>query len=113
MMIITPVESAFSHCLELNMSGDFTESQHLTDAIVVDNETALNHQAMLKGQDQGDLQCQHSNTCAFHGCGGFGMTLSISSFNVIAATYSYLNSKYSPLHSTALSAEIKPPIMNL
>ena len=113
MMVITPVASAFSHCSGMDMLGDLSESQRMTVTVVVDNATPLNHKDLVEGQNQADMQCHTSNNCAFHVCGGFGMTSSTSSFNAIAASYSYLTSLYSPLYSTALSAEIKPPILTL
>jgi hypothetical protein len=112
MMVITPVASAFNHCSGIGMRGDMTESQRMTMVpVLVDKTTTSIHMDMLKKQNHADGQCHTSNNCAFHVCGGFGMSSPIASVNAFVSNYSYFTSDYSPLYSTALSAEIKPPIL--
>ena len=95
------------------MRGDMEESLRMKVSAIVDNATTSNHMDMIKKQNQADGQCHTGHNCALHVCAGFSINSSISNLNTIAATHSYLVSQYSPLYSTALSAEIKPPILIL
>jgi hypothetical protein len=113
MMVITPVASAFNHCLSVSMHEDIIDSHQMTVPVLVDKVTTSKHKDMIKKQDKAGGLCHTSNNCAFHVCGGFGINSSISSFNAIVANYSFFTPHYSPLYSTALSTEIKPPILTL
>ena len=113
-MVITPIASAYSHCSVMLMSGYLSERQTLSIVVLADNTVASNHHGHDQGhhQNQSDRLCQASGSCTFHVCGGYGITSSSSTIDVIAS-YSFSNSESSSPYSTAFSPEIRPPILIL
>ena len=111
MMLITPIASAFDHCSGMDMSAHLSESQSLTVTMSVDDASPLKHKNMLKGQqnNQADMDCHTSSSCTFHACGGYGITSSAPTVNTVISSY-YSNYEYTSPYSTALSADLRPPI---
>jgi hypothetical protein len=98
MMLITPIASAFDRCSGMDMMGHFSETQK--DMLNSDTSNTV------------DIDCQASNSCTFHGCGGYIITPSVSTVDtVISLNYSHF--EYFSPYDTDLSPDLKPPIIAL
>ena len=114
MMLITPIASAFDHCSGMDMMAHLSVSQSLTVTMSISNEAPINQQRMLDSDNTNpvDMDCQASNSCTFHGCGGYGITSSVSTVDtVISLNYSHF--EYLSPYDSDLSPDLKPPIMVL
>ncbi len=117
MMLITPIASAFEHCAGMDMSGHFSETHSfsvtpLADA--ADNTIPLDHQKMSKGSQssQTDMDCHTSGSCTIHICGGYGITSSAPTINIVTTSY-YSIFEYASPYDTTLSPDLKPPKQTL
>ena len=114
MMLVTPITSAFDHCSGMDMMAHFSENQSLIDTVSINDEALINQKGMLNNDNTNpvDMDCQTSNSCTFHGCGGYGITSSVSTVDtVISLNYSHF--EYLPPYDSDLSPDLKPPIMVL
>ena len=98
MMLVTPIASAFDHCSGIDVMGHLSETQK--EMLNADNTNPV------------DMDCQASNSCTFHGCGGYGITSSVSTVDTVISLY-YSHFEYFSPYDTDLSADLKPPIIAL
>lgn len=113
-MLITLIASAFDHCAGMDMSGHFSETHSFSvtpSADAAENTIPLDHQKMSKGSQssQTDMDCHTSGSCTIHICGGYGITSSAPTINIVSSSY-YSGFVYTPPYSTVLSSELRPPI---
>ncbi len=111
MMLITPIASAFDHCVGMDMSGHLSENQIFSVTQSVDDAIHLDHQKILKGSqnNQTDIDCHTTGSCTVHVCGAYGITSSMPTINTIDSSY-YSVFEYTPPYSTVLVPDLKPPI---
>lgn len=114
LMLITPIASAFDHCAGMNMSGHLSEIQSISVTLSADDAIPLDHKKMIKGSlsNQTDMDCQTSDNCTVHVCGGYGITSSIPTINTVPSSY-YSVFEYSSPYTTDLSPDLRPPIFIL
>ena len=114
MMLITPIASAFDHCSGMDMSGHLSESQSLTVTVPIEDGALLKPKGMLNGDNAkpAELDCQTSNNCTFHACGGYAITSSVSTFDTVISLY-HSHFEYFPPYDTDLSPDLRPPIIVL
>ena len=114
MMLVTPISLAFDHCSGMDMMAHLSVSQSLTVTVSISDEASINQKVMLDSDNTNlaDMDCQTNNSCTSHGCGGYGITSSVSRVDtVISLNYSHF--EYFPPYDTNLSPDLKPPIMVL
>ncbi len=113
-MLITPIASAFDHCAGMDMSSHFSETQSFSVALSADDTIPLDHQKMPKGSQnsQTDIDCHTSGSCTIHICGGYGITSSAPTIDIVVSSY-YSIFEYTSPYSTVLSSDLRPPIFIL
>ena len=114
MMLVTPISLAFDHCSGMDMMAHLSVSQSLTVTVSINDETPINQKRMLNNHNTNpaDIDCQASNSCTFHTCGGYGITSSASTIDTVISLY-YSHFEYLLPYDTDLSPDLKPPIMVL
>ena len=110
-MLITPIASAFEHCVGMDMSEHSSISQKDSVLSSAGDTVQLEHKKMLnKSQNnQTDMDCHNSNACTFHVCGTHSITSTAPIIN-IASSFYYLRFEYTSHTSTVLSSVLRPPI---
>jgi hypothetical protein len=105
MMLITPIASAFDHCVEMGMSGDLSPvSLSADDTMLLNMLGSSNYQA--------DMDCHSSDSCTFHFCADLGVIATVPRINTLTSSYYSIFEYLSP-YSTVLSSELRPPIVIL
>ena len=114
LMLITPIDSAFDHCAGMNMSAHLSEIQSISVTLSADDAIPLDHKKMIKGllSNSANMDCQTSDNCTVHVCGGYGITSSIPTINTVPSSY-YSVFEYSSPYTTDLSPDLRPPIFIL
>ncbi len=110
MMLITPIASAFDHCVGMGTSGHLSEFQNFSDTQPANNAIHLDHKKIHKGSqnNQSDIDCHSSDSCTIHICGGFGIISSMPEINIIT-TPTYSLYEYVSPYETSLSPDLRPP----
>ena len=113
-MVVTPIASAFGNCSGMAMRTHVPESINLTNAVLIDRVVSLNHEniGQEKHNDQADMDCHASDSCAFHVCGDYSITAAALTIDT-ATTLCYSGSERFLPYSTDLSPDLRPPILNL
>lgn len=116
LMLITPIVSAFEHCVGMTMSDHLPENLNLVTNFVSNAAIITSkHQkpSEVTHQENAVQHCQSSGNCNFHFCSnGFGIPTSLSN-NSLLTSYIFSPFESSSLYRTPISPEIRPPIIVL
>jgi len=106
MMLITPITSAFEHCVGMDMSVHLSDIQNTSGHIVSHDTSAIDHKTVLEN----DLGSEGHNdaNCTVHICGAYDLPLSPVIAKITRSSY-YINIEYSAPYGIALSPDLRPP----
>lgn len=98
MMLVTPIASAFDHCLGMGMSNHLLENQSFSMSTM--EKSSLTGKKIVKENpsNKADMDCHSNNSCTFHACGGYGIISSSSTINTNTSWY-YSDFEYISPHS--------------
>ena len=114
LMLVTPIASAFKHCVGMDMSMHSSVSQNYTVLLSADNGAQPEHKKMLhmSQNNQTDMDCHNNNACTFHVCGTHSITSTAPIINIASSSY-YSIFEYASHYSTVSFLNLRPPIFIL
>lgn len=114
LVVITPVTSAYNHCLSMSMPAHLATSQVDSVSSLINEASPINHPNTAK-----KIHCRppeklfhNGGSCAFHTCVNCGINASTFTFTTFASNRS-ANIAFLPAYhmDMAISPEIRPPIL--
>jgi len=105
MMLITPITSAFDHCIGMDMSIHLSGIQNTAGQFSTHDTSVVDHETMLKNS----LDSDHNDAnCTVHICGAYDIPSSPAIIKIVSLSY-YINIEYSSPYGIVLSPDLKPP----
>jgi len=106
MMLITPITSAFDHCVGMDVSIHLLNNQNTAGQLSTHDTGAVDHEILLKNS----LDTNHHNdtNCTVDICGAYDLPISLAITEVVSSSY-YMNIDYSSPYGITLSPDLRPP----
>ncbi len=106
MMLITPITSAFDHCVGMDMSVHLSNSQNTTVQFTSHDTSVNHHEKRLKNISESDY---HNDThCTVHLCGAYDIPSSPMVTRIISSS-DYINIEYGSPYGIVLLPNLRPP----